>query len=236
MTSVTPKKQISRGKPWFRVLKKLTSLRYKPTTFCYLGKPFENGSLIISNHEGTDAPMALECYLDAPLCFWGAHEMCEGLPSLYRYQSKVYYGEKKHWHPIASHAFCLIASPVTNLFYKGLPLIPTYRDARFYKTIKQSVKAIEANKSIVIFPEHSENGYQNELEGFYGGFLQLAKHLYKKDIDVPIVVSYFQKAKNRYIFDEPIAYSALREQYPADADAIDYLLSRCNTLGRLDFT
>ena len=51
------KKLVKKGKWWFRGLKRLMTLRYKPTNFVYLGDEFENGSLILSNHEGTDAPI-----------------------------------------------------------------------------------------------------------------------------------------------------------------------------------
>ena len=67
--------------------------------------------------------------------------------------------------------FCLIASPLTNLFYKGLNLISTYPDGRFRNTIKESLTAINNGENVVIFPEKSTNGYQANLEGFYGGFV-----------------------------------------------------------------
>ncbi|MBQ7364223.1 MAG: hypothetical protein IJW46_01350, partial [Clostridia bacterium] len=204
-------------------------------TFCYLGEEFGNGSIILSNHEGTDAPMALEMYLDRPIRMWGAHEMNAGLRSLYRYQTKVYYCEKKHWHPLAAYSFCLIASPLTNLFYRGFDLISTYRDIRFYKTVKESIAAIGEGKSVVIFPEDSSEGYLKELQGFYGGFLSLAKHAYKRGRDVPIVVSYYQKASNRYIFDAPICYSELMARFGTAEDVTAYLLERCNALGRMEF-
>ena len=59
-------------KLYFRVLKKIMKVRYKEPTFIYLGDEIENGSLILSNHEGTDAPMALEIYLNKPIRMWGA--------------------------------------------------------------------------------------------------------------------------------------------------------------------
>ena len=177
--------------------------------------------------------MALEMYLDRPIRMWGAHEMNSGLIPLYRYQTKVYYCEKKHWHPLLAYTFCLIASPLTHLFYSGFDLISTYRDARFYKTIKESIKAIESGNSVVIFPEDSSKGYLAELEGFFGGYLMLAKHLFKRKIDVPIVASYYQKEHNRYIFDTPRRYSSLMAQYKTHEAISAYLLHRCNEIGKL---
>ena len=227
-------KIVKKGKRWFRALKRLMAVKYKYPEFVYLGKPFEDGSIILSNHEGTDAPMALEMYLDRRLRMWGAGEMNSGVVSLYRYQTKVYYCEKKHWHPALAYSFCLIASPLTNLFYRGLDLISTWHDARFYRTIRESVAAIGNGQSVVVFPEDSSKGYLPELEGFYQGFLSLAKHLLRKGIDVPIVVSYFQKKNNRYIFDEAVPYSELLKRYGDHGAIAEHLCLRCNELGKLE--
>lgn len=228
------KQLVKKGKWWFRFIKTLMTSRYKKPEFIFLGDKFEDGSIIISNHEGTDAPMSLEMYMDRKLRFWGAYEMNSGLIKMYKYQTRVYYHEKKHWNLHLARLFCLIASPLTNLFYKGLNLISTYRDQRFYKTLKQSYSAIEKGDSIVVFPENSEKGYLKELESFYGGFVVLAEYAYKKGKDVQIVVSYFIKEKNRYVFDKPIRYSVLLSERKTREQMMDYLLNRCNALGRME--
>ena len=138
---------------YFRMLIKLMKIRYKEPRFIYLGEEFEKGSLILSNHEGTDSPMSLEMYCDKPVRMWGTGEMNSDLIALYKYQSKYYYHEKKHWNIHLARLFCLIASPLTWLFYSGFDLISTYRDARLVKTIRESVSAIKRGGNVVIFPE-----------------------------------------------------------------------------------
>ena len=59
---MTVKKEKAKRKPYFEVLKKIMKVRYKKPRFIYLGDPFDNGALILSNHEGTDSPMSLEIY------------------------------------------------------------------------------------------------------------------------------------------------------------------------------
>ena len=116
------KQTISKRKWWFNGLKKVMKIRYKKPKFIYLGQEISNGSIILSNHEGTDAPMSFEIYGNKPIRFWGSHEMNSGLIKMYKYQSKVYYHEKKHWNLFAARMFCLIASPLTNLFYPPIPM------------------------------------------------------------------------------------------------------------------
>lgn len=220
---------------WFRLLKRMMRCRYKEPKFIYLGKEIGSGGIILSNHEGTDAPMSLEIYCNAPLRMWGAHEMNSGLIKMYKYQTKVYYHEKKHWNLHLARLFCLIASPLTNLFYKGLDLISTYKDGRFIKTIRESVSAIKEGDNIVIYPEDSKNGYLPELEGFFGGFVVLAETCKKQGVDVPIYVTYFKKSELTYIVDAPVMYSELTKNGESREEVALKLLNRCNELGKMTF-
>lgn len=228
------KKYKQKRSAWYRGLKGIMKLRYKKPQYVYLGEKPTEGGIILSNHEGTDAPMSLEIYADFPVRMWGTAEMNSGLKKMYKYQTRVYYHQKKHWNLHLARAFCLLASPLTNLFYKGLNLISTYPDARFKKTINESVEAIKTRKeNLVIFPERSDNGYEAEIKGFYAGFILLAQTLYKQGVDVKIFISYFKKDERLYIFDKPISFSNLKSLYSSREDMIAYLVERCNTLGKM---
>ena len=229
------KKEKAKRKLYFRALRNIMKIRYKKPRFIYLGEPFENGALILSNHEGTDSPMSLEIYCDKPIRMWGSYEMNSGLVKLYKYQTKIYYHEKKHWNIHLARLFCLIASPLTWLFYSGFDLISVYRDARLLKTIRESVRAIESGDNIVIFPEDSRKGYLSELEGFHKGFVLLAELCLKRGIDVPIYVSYFRKSDVTYIFDAPISFSKLKSELGSREEIARYLCERCNELGKMQF-
>ena len=226
---------VKRGKGWFRFMKRLMLGRYKKPNFVYLGEEIGESGIVLSNHEGTDAPMSLEIYLDRPIRFWGAHEMNSGLIKMYKYQSRVYYHEKKHWNLHLARLFCLIASPLTNLFYKGLNLISTYRDTRFRRTLKESVEALKEGYNIVIFPEDAAKGYLEELEGFYAGFVLLAETCKKQGMDLPIYVTYFRKKDLTYIIDKPVLYSELSKDGAKKEDIAKRLVERCNELGKMQF-
>ncbi|HHW89569.1 MAG TPA: hypothetical protein GX745_01515 [Clostridiales bacterium] len=228
------KKFKQKRKWWFRGLKQVLKIRYKKPLFIYLGEKPTNSAIILSNHEGTEAPMSLEIYCDFPIRMWGTAEMNSGLRKLYKYQTEVYYHQKKHWNLFAARMFCLLASPLTNLFYKGLNLISTYQDARLKTTLSESVSVIKNGENIVIFPEKSIGGYHAELKGFYAGFILLAKQCLKQGIDVPIFVSYYKVKERKYIFDKPILFSRLQERFSTREQMTDFLLDRCNQLGKMD--
>ncbi len=235
MAKKEKKQPTQKRKWWFRLMKKLMLGRYKEPEFIYLGEQFGSGGIILSNHEGTDAPMSLEIYCDKPIRMWGAGEMNSGLIKMYKYQTRVYYHEKKHWNLHLARLFCLIASPLTNLFYKGLNLISTWKDGRFLTTLRESVAALQKGENIVIFPEVSDKGYLAELEGFHAGFVALCEVCKKKGMDVPVYVSYFRKSDLKYIVDKPVLYSELTANGETKEEVLEKLLLRCNELGKMQF-
>lgn len=222
-------------KRWFKAFKHLLTGRYKEPAFIYLGEKFQKGALIISNHEGTDAPLSLELYGDVPMRYWGAHEMNSGLIPMYKYQTRVYYHQRKHWNLHLARLFCLAATPLTNLFYKGLNLISTYRDARFRHTLRESLAALENGESVVVFPEDASEGYKAELDGFFCGFVMLAEVAARHGMDLPIYVTYFKKKELQYVVDAPIYYSELAKSGATREEIAEKLCHRCNALGRMRF-
>lgn len=221
-------------KRWYRNLKKLMRVFIKRTEFIYLDEPFKEGCLIMSNHEGTKAPLAFELYCDTPVRFWGNEEMNSGVKRLYRYQSKVFYHGKLHWNLFLARLFCLIAAPLTHMFYQGIKPISIRAGFNLKQTISDTIECVKERKeNIVIFPEDSTKGYLPVLEGFHSGFIILCERCLREGIDLPIVIGYFRKSDRKYIFDKPIKYSTLKEMYPNKEDLAQALCDRCNELGTM---
>jgi hypothetical protein len=221
-------------KPWFRVIKKIMRLFIKESEFVYLGEKITEPTIILSNHVGTSAPLAWELYGKLPFRFWGAYEMNASLAKLYKYQSRVFYHEKKHWNIHLARLFCLIASPLTYMFYRGINLISTYSDINFKHTITESIETLDDGKSVIIFPEISDKGYLDVLEGFHQGFTVLGSILLKKGKDVPITVAYYKKSEKRYIVDKPVMLSDIFKEGVSREQIAKQLCDRCNYLGHMD--
>ena len=96
-------------KAWFKVYAGMLKASKKESHFIYLDKEFSDGAVILSNHVGTAGPLSFELFLDKPTRFWGAHEMNDTLGSMYKYQSEVFYHEKRGWNLTLSRLFCLMA-------------------------------------------------------------------------------------------------------------------------------
>ena len=232
-------KAIKPKKPrlFYRGYRGFIKLFKKKVTFYHVGEKLPEGTFILSNHESTKGPLSWELFYDTKVRMMGNEEMNSGLIRMYKYQSKVYYYEKKHWNLFLSRIFCLLASPLTYFFYNGLQLISVRDGVSFKKTITDAVEVITKFKEhLVIYPEDSTNGYLKELEGFKHGFLLVCEYAYKKGYDLPIAVAYIDKEKNTGLVDEAVLYSKLLEEYKTRENIANALKDRCNELGRLDHT
>lgn len=239
-TCVNTEKQTSMGagygrKKWFLNLQKVIKIFIRSPKYVYLGEKPRPGCIILSNHESATVPLTLEMHSGLPTRFWGAYQMNKNFKFAYQYQSVTYYHEKKHWPLLGARAFCLIATPLTRLFYKGLDLISTYPDARFKNTLVQSMHVLRKGYSLVIFPENSDKGYLKELTEFRQGAIMLLECCQRQKLDVPVYVAYYQKERKCHVFDAPTTVGALMEQGLSREELARQLCSRCNELGRMEF-
>ena len=231
------KKKTTR-KLWFRGVKKFLGLIIKKPEFIFLGGSMEDldkQMLFITNHVAASAPLTLELYGPHPFRFWGTFEMNSNLITVYKYLSYTYYHKKKHWNLFAARMFCLIAAPLVSLFYRGLQLISTYPDIRLLQTIRESAKVIRENQSLVIFPEHSVDGYHDELTFFHSGFLLMAEKCLKMGYDLPMYLAYLRKSDRKYIIDKPIKLSELLSTGEDREALAERIRLRINELGKMQF-
>lgn len=218
---------------WFKCLKTLLKLFIKKPKYVFLGEEFAEKSIILSNHVGATGPLTHELYFPKPFRFWGTYEMNMGLGKVYKYLSRTYFHEKKHWKLFWAKAFSIIASPFAFLFYRGLKLIPTYRDYRLKTTFDISNQVLDEGVSLIIFPEDSHDGYHTELKKFFAGFLVLAYNRLKKGEDLPIYVTYLNKETRKWMIDKPIMTSELFNSGKNKEEIAEQLRIRCNELGKM---
>lgn len=207
-------------------------ISHKPKFIFKDEKGFSDGPfLILSNHAGRKAPTKIDQYFKFNPYMWGTHEMTEGVKGVQKYLTTTYFHEKKHWPKVIAKIIGTIVAPLVNGYYRGLRLIPTYQDGRFFKTVKTSVKKVQNGSSIVIFPEDSSLGYKAKIEWFFSGFCTLLDSLLRANIDLPIYVIYLQTKNNTFYVDAPVMYSSIKEQFNGNKDDIAHeLRKRMNSL------
>ena len=198
----------------------------------YLGKKeFPNEPImVLANHVGKKAPVKIELHYPRDFRMWGTYEMTEGFKSAHRYLRTTYYHDKKHMPKWLAFIIASLAAPFANMFYKGMRIIPTYPDARLMNTMRLSVKTYESGKDIVIYPEDSSHGYDDEIKHFFAGFVSLLDFLYNKGHDVPVYVTYLNRKTNTFIVNEQIKYSELKNKYSNNEEIAEAMRILMNSL------
>ena len=188
--------------------------------------------VLLANHVGKKVPAKIELYYPRPMMMWGTHEMTEGMKAVHKYLTVTYYHEKKHYPRWFAWSLGTLVCPFVYSFMKGLRVIPTYRDYRLVKTMKLSMQVRGEGKDIVIYPEDSSEGYKDELESFFAGFVSLLETFYRKGDDAPVFVTYYQRKTKTFIVSKQMRYSELKEKYGGFKEIATALKDEMNNLNK----
>lgn len=228
-------KKYNNRKPFWCGIKRFLRLVTRKPKFLFIGenKEFEDRALYLCNHVGLYGPYGLELYFPRQFKFWGIYLMAEGFKNRFYYLYNIHFHKINRVPKIFSFLVTLIAAPLMSLFYWGMQVIPTYPDARLIKTYRLSLQALNRNESIIIFPEDSNDGYNDVMTLYYSGFYVLAKKALEKGMDLSIYNLYYKRKKNTYIVDEPIKFSELLKITPDKESMAEFIKNRANALGSL---
>lgn len=229
------KEKLPRRKPLFEAVKSfLRIFKRKPKIINLGGNPLEDGAIYTTNHEAAKGPLIYELYFPLKFRFWGTFEMTADFKTRYKYLSKIYLHEKRHLPKWLAKIVAFIIAPFLYAFYKGINLIPTYRDSRLIKTFKTTFSELEKGTSILIFPENSSDGYHQELTEYYAGFVTLAKQYYKTHgKSLKIYNMYYCKSNNTIVIDKPMDYLSLKNENKSDKQIAEDFRVRANELYHL---
>lgn len=173
-------------------------------------------AIFISNHSGASGPMNLALFFPAFFVPWGAHPMVGNYISRWRYLYFVFYRQKLGYGKVRSFLIATLFGIISKRLYRGMDLIPTYEDMRLKTTFRKSEMMINNQKSILVFPEDSSQGYHDHILKYHEGFIAFADYYYQKyNMDLPIYPLYFSKKLNIILIDKP---QSIRELYAKGLD------------------
>lgn len=221
----------NRKKISFKIMRFLSFLLFRKPKLLFTDGEFPNEPiLLLSNHVGKKAPGKIELYYPRPFMMWGTHEMTEGFKAVHKYLRFTYYHKKKHLPKFLAFIVASIVSPFVNYYYRGLRLLPTYTDRRLLTTVKLTEEEYESGKDIIIYPEDSSKGYKDEIEKFFSGFASFLGIMYRKGHDIPVMVTYFDRRRNTFIFSGISKYSTLLEKYKTNDEIAEAMRKKMNSL------
>lgn len=191
-----PKRKQRVWKPVSAMLK----MGYKRPQILNLNTEMPDKVIFVANHAAMNGPMIYALYLPYFHVTWGAHQMLGNYRMRYRYLRDVYFVQKRKMSKVGASMLASFEAAFSIYFYRGIKVLPTYPDARFVHTIKNSIACLENGTSVLVFPENSSDGYHDVLTEFYGGFVSLAERYDKThDESVAICPMYYSPRKHKLV-------------------------------------
>ena len=191
--------------PFYTCFKPIMRLIFKKPEIINLAGDIPDKAIVIANHSNKSGPPALDLYYPKRTCKWGAYQMFGNYKSRYNYLRNILYIQKCKASPRKATLVSPILAVLNPMIYKGMRMMPSYPDARLMQTIKNSSKVLDANMSVMIYPEDSNDGYKDVLTGLFPGFVMLAEKYYRTTgEDAPIIPVYYCIKKRIMIIDKPV--------------------------------
>lgn len=196
----------NKKQPFFTIIKKILSFTiWRGIKLQILPKEISEKCIMVCNHTKKSGPMACELVLPVFNVKWGAHEMLGNYKTRVKYLRDIFYIKKQGYSKFVATIKAYFEAIFSKMVYKGIKLIGTYPDARLKNTLKNSVKVLEENKAILIFPENSNDGYHNKMNMFHPGFVVLSQYYYKlHNEDLPIYPIYYSRKQKKMVVGYPM--------------------------------
>ncbi len=165
--------------------------------------------VIVGNHSQLYGPVSAELYLPFPHRTWCIGEMMDR-KTVPPYAFEDFWSRKPralHWfYRILSH----LIAPVSELIFTNARTIGVYHDSRLVKTFRESMDALGAGGSIVIFPECYDE-HNHIVHEFQDHFVDLARMYHRRTgKELRFVPLYVAPRLETLYFGEPVSYRADR--------------------------
>ena len=222
----------SRKQPIFKVVRKILSWTiWRSIKVTVLPEKIDDRSILISNHYAKVGPMAYEIALPVFNVKWGAHEMLGNYRSRRNYLKNVFYIQKQGMSKGKAAFKATFEAVFSKMIYKGMKLIGTYPDGRLRETLRNSIKILEDNKAILIFPENSNEGYFDVMTSFFSGFVMLSEQYYRlHKVDLPVYPIYYNHKLRRMVVGYPSYVQQLYKEGLTREGVADYFCNEVNKL------
>lgn len=215
----------------FGPIKKILKFFCKKIKVVSVGGELMENALLLANHANKKGPLIYELYLPIHCVKWGAHEMLGNYKQRWHYLRDVLYIQKNGVNKFKATIKATFEAIFSKFFYRGIKVLPTYKDARVRRTFDKSVDVLNDGSAVMIYPENSDNGYFDVLTAFYSGFTFIAEKYYKVNgVDVPIRPVYYHKKKRIIVVGEPCFYSEMKNSGMKRDEMAEFMKNKVNDL------
>ena len=169
--------------------------------------------IFVGNHEGKNGPLVYDKYLPMNCAKWGAYPMLGSYKDRFNYLKNVLYIQKLRKSKFVSTIKAFFEAFFSIFIYRGVKVIPSFPDARIFKTFKYSLNVFNNDMSVMVYPEDSTNGYLTKPTKFLNGFVMLSNYYVKRNNeDISICPVYLSIKHKKLVIGKPTSYLQLKNK------------------------
>jgi len=161
--------------------------------------------LIVANHSQMYGPIACELYFPEDRYTWCAGQMMH-MKEVPAYAYQDFWSGKPKWQRPFWKLLSYLIAPLCVCVFNNAKTIGVYRDSRIISTFKNTVKALQAGKHVVVFPECYEP-HNHIVHKFQENFVDIAKLYHKRTGKaLQLVPMYIAPNLKKMFIESPISY------------------------------
>lgn len=135
----------------FRLIKGTVKIFYKKRKLVGIENLPKEPVIVVSNHSQLHGPLSNEISYPRKKCIWCIGQVMN-LKEAPKYNFNDFWSEKPKSVRWLFKLFAYISAPLSVYIFSRADTIPVYKDARIMSTFKETVKKIDENNDIIIFP------------------------------------------------------------------------------------
>jgi len=193
--------------PLYKIIKALVRFFYPRTQVEGAEHLPEEPAVIVGNHAKMNGPIICELYFPRRHRTWCAGEMMH-LEQVPNYAFQDFWSEKPRYIRWFYRLLSYLIAPLSVCVFNNADTIGVYRDNRVLSTFRNSVKALQNGKDIVIFPEHNVP-HNHIVNDFQDRFIDLARLYHRRTgRELCFVPMYIAPTLKRAFLGTPIRFRA----------------------------
>lgn len=167
--------------------------------------PSDEAVIICSNHALDYGPTAFLTGYKRPNRMWSDASLCYA-SRVHNHAMLCFWPTARGMFKILGHIAGYILSPILPIIFRGLEVIPVYRNPKMLITFEKTAETIAENKDVIIFPETEiKNPDYKFVNHINNGFIRVAKTCYLKTGKiVKFYPAYACKPLRKLIIGHPI--------------------------------
>lgn len=190
----------------YRFVRRILLIFYKKREIVGIENLPNEQCIIVSNHAQMHGPLSSELFFPTQKKIWCVAQMMN-LKEVPAYSYQDFWSKKPKYTRFFYKILSYILAPVFCWAFKNSDTIPVYKDSRIITTYKQTIKHLEDEKNIVIFPECYDK-YNNIINNFQDKFIDVARFYYKKyNKKICFVPMYNAVQLKKLVFGKPITFN-----------------------------